>query len=252
MNSSDANERFIRLINLVGQENFDRLQRASITIVGLGAVGGYTIEALARAGIGRLRLVDFDTIALSNFNRQLHALQDNLGRSKVAVAQERVLQINPSCRIEPIQNFVHRDTLDQILSPPQDLVIDAIDSLNPKVELLVAVQKRGIPVISSMGAALRCDPSKIHTGPFSQTHHCPLARILRKRLRRRQISLDFPCVYSTELTQQLPPKAISEGDPNDHLNTRGRVRQSLGSLPTITGIFGLTLAQAALDHIMKP
>ena len=246
-----SHERFVRIISLVGQENFERLQRASILVVGLGAVGSYATEALARAGIGRLRLVDFDTIQLSNFNRQLYGLQDNLGRSKVVVASERIQQINPDCQVEPLETFVHHDTLDTILAPSIDLVVDAIDSLNPKVELLAAVQQRSIPVVSSMGAALRRDPTQIRIGRLSQTQNCPLARILRKRLRRRQIPLDFTCIYSTEPVQQLPPTAICDGDPTDHLTSRGRIRQSLGSLPTITGLFGLTLAHTALDQLLQ-
>ncbi len=250
MTSADEQARFSRIINLLDQTGFERLQNAAVTVVGLGAVGGFATEALARAGIGRLRLVDFDTIQLSNFNRQLYALQENLGRCKVVVAKERILQINPNCLVETQETFVHHDTLEEILASPQDLVIDAIDSLNPKVELLAAVQARGIPVISSMGAALRRDPAQIHIGLLSQTRNCPLARILRKRLRRRQVSLDLPCVYSTERIDQLPSTAINAGDPQDHLAARGRVRQSLGSLPTITGIFGLTLAHTALEHLL--
>lgn len=245
-----SHERFVRMISLVGQENFERLQKASVVVVGLGAVGSYAIEALARAEIGRLRVVDFDTIQLSNFNRQLYGLQDNLGRPKVTVASERIHQINPDCQVEPLETFVHHDTLDTILTPSLDLIVDAIDSVNPKVELLAAVQQRSLPVVSSMGAALRRDPTKIRMGQLSQTRNCPLARILRKRLRRRQIPLDLTCVYSTEPVQQLPSTAICAGDPADHLASRGRIRQSLGSLPTISGLFGLTLAHAALDQLL--
>lgn len=243
-------DRFTRIRHLVGEDAVKRLANASVTVVGLGAVGSYAVEALARAGVGHLRLVDFDRVQPTNFNRQLYALESNLGRLKVEVAAERVREINPSCQVEALEVFVHEDTVDQILSGPPDLVIDAIDSLSPKVQLLAAVQRREIPVIASMGAALRTDPSQIRVGLLTETKGCPLARLIRKRLRRMNVPLDLTCVHSTE---PLPPHAHNRPEdqsPSEEILERGRPRQPLGSLPTITGIFGLCAANAALQKLI--
>jgi tRNA A37 threonylcarbamoyladenosine dehydratase len=219
-------------------------------VVGLGAVGSYATEALARSGIGRLRLVDCDEIRPSNFNRQLYALDSTLGRPKTEVAAERVRDINPDCHIESLPLFAHADTLDTVLAGPPDLVIDAIDSVNPKVTLLAACQQRSIPIISSMGAALRRDPTKIRIGSLDHTHGCPLARQIRKRLKRQGISLQIPCIYSVEPVHNLPTKAIGTEDPTNETFIRGRPRRPLGSLPTLTGIFGLTAANTAIEILL--
>ncbi len=243
---SNSPERYHRTIALLGLEKFARLQRASVTLVGVGAVGGFALEGLARAGVGHLRLVDFDTIEPSNINRQLVALTTTLGEKKVVEAKKRVLAINPDCQVEILDLFACKETLDQILTPKPDLLIDAIDSLNPKVELLwTAVQQR-IPIISSMGAALRTDPSRIRCGDISQTSGCPLAKHVRKRLRKRQVERGITCIYSTEVvpsSDSEPEEALSETAAPP---CRGRQRHTLGSLPTITGMFGLYIANQAI------
>ena len=181
-NNLSKQERFLRTIYLIGKENFSRLQESQVTIVGLGAVGGYAMEGLARAGIGSLRLVDFDIIQPTNINRQIVALTTNIGQAKVQEAKKRVLAINPDCSVETMEIFASEDTLDTLLSPSPHLLIDAIDSLNPKVQLLCRAYEKGIPTISSMGAALRTDPTKICYGDISESKGCPLARHVRKRL----------------------------------------------------------------------
>lgn len=251
MNASNFQpERFTRIRHLIGQNALDRLHQSHVTVVGLGAVGGYAVEALARSGVGHLRLVDFDRIQPTNFNRQIFALESNLNRLKTDVAAERVRQINPACDVEPLELFVHNDTLDQVLAGPPDMVIDAIDGLNPKVQLLAAVQTRGINVVSSMGAALRTNPAHIKTGPLSQTVNCPLARLIRKRLRRLKIDLNIPCVYSTELVAELPDQAIGQEQDTEDIMKRGRIRRPLGSLPTITGMFGLCVANEVINRLI--
>ncbi len=239
-------ERFSRTRCFLGEKKFNLLQQAMITIVGIGAVGGYAAEGLARAGIGRLRLVDFDTIQPSNINRQILALENNIGKAKVEVAQERIQLINPQCRVEALQIFAADETLDDILSPPPDILIDAIDSLNPKIQLLTGAYHRNIPTFSSMGAALRTDPAKIKTGDIMTSNHCPLAKHVRNRLRRQGIEGGIHCIYSTERVEfsyQGPEKTEQPASPYED---RGRKRNVLGSLPTITGIFGLILANEVI------
>ncbi|MDK9705767.1 MAG: tRNA threonylcarbamoyladenosine dehydratase [Desulforhopalus sp.] len=247
-------DRFTRTRRLLGEDRFTLLQSRMVTVVGIGAVGGYVIEGLVRAGISNLRVVDYDTIQASNLNRQLLALESNLGRPKAEVARERILAINSECRVEALQLFAGEETLEQILEPRPDLLIDAIDSLNPKTQLLHGAYVRGIPIISSMGAALRTDPALIRSGDLFDTANCPLARHLRKRLRRRDVGPGISCVYSTEKIEfeyQLAEEDEGGIAPSPYAD-RGRKRNVLGSLPTITGIFGLTIANQAIMRLSQP
>lgn len=244
-------ERFSRIGRMIGGDGLERLARSYVTVIGLGAVGSYAVEGLARAGVGRLRLVDFDKVHPSNINRQLYALESTLGQAKCDLAAQRVHLINPACRTEAINAFVHRETLDQVLDSSPDLVIDAIDSFNPKVELLSELSRRNIPTISCMGAALRTDPTCVRVGPLSAVHHCPLACKVRKKLRQAGIATPFTCVYSIEPVSNLPSGVIGPEEPESSPGLeRGRARRPLGSLPTLTGIFGLTAANTGLRLLL--
>lgn len=246
-------ERFTRIIQLIGQQSFAKLQRSSITIVGLGAVGGYALEALVRAGVGHFRLVDFDTIQPSNINRQILALTSNINRPKVDVASERAHAINPDCSIDVLSVFAAEETADEILAPRPDILIDAIDSLNPKTQLLTAAYNAEIPTISSMGAALRTDPTLIRLGDIFDSTNCPLAKHIRKRLRRRNVGRGILCVYSTEkvdfdyrMDDNETPATTHATPSGTPYADRGRRRNVLGSLPTLTGIFGLFIANQVI------
>ncbi len=235
---------------MLGEEGLARLQNSFVVVVGLGAVGSYATEALARSGVGKLRLIDFDEVNESNINRQLYALHSTIGRGKAELAAERVRDINPDCIIENSNTFVHADTLDEVLADNPDVVIDAIDSLNPKVALLAGTVERGFKVFSSMGAALRRDPSKIIMSDIAKTMNCPLARLVRKRLRRyHDIKKGITCVSSTELAPEASEASMEE-DKTPYTG-RGRARPALGSLSTITGIFGLTLATAVIEYLVE-
>lgn len=245
-------DRFIRTQRLLGEDRFACLQSKKVSVIGLGAVGGYVVEGLVRAGVTQLRIVDFDTIQPSNLNRQILALETTVGRSKAEVAKERVAAINSECRVEALQLFAGDDTLQQILDPEPDLLVDAIDSLNPKTQLLHTAYLRKIPTISSMGAALRTDPAQIRSGDLFSTSSCPLAKHLRKRLRRRGVGSGIFCVYSTEkidFEYRLPEEENIVG--KTPYCDRGRKRNILGSLPTITGIFGLTIANHAILQLCQ-
>ena len=244
-------ERFARTELLLGREAVDFLATRQVLVAGLGAVGSYAVEGLARAGIGSLRLVDFDVVQPSNINRQLYAMDSTLGRPKVELARERVLDINPDCRVEAMRVFVDETTLPDLLAGPPDVVIDAIDSLNPKVSLLVAATRTASHVISSMGAASRTDPSQVRVGDLWASHACPLARLIRKRLRRRGCERPMRCVYSTERPRKRP------GDVAEHLHLRpedfhrGRPRPPLGSFSCLTGMFGLLAASEAIRYLLE-
>lgn len=244
-------ERFTRTQKLLGERRFQQLQNKTVTIVGLGAVGGYVLEGLVRAGVMNIKICDFDILQPSNINRQILALESTLGKSKVVVAKERALAINSNCRVEALELFAAEETLEKILEPHPDLLIDAIDSLNPKTQLLHGAYIRQIPTISSMGAALRTDPTLIRSGDIFSTTNCPLAKHLRKRLRRRDVGEGITSVYSTEKIDFLYQKDEEQDNSTPH-SDRGRTRNVLGSLPTITGIFGLTIANLAIMQLSNP
>ena len=238
-------DRHLRTKILLGEDKMRKLQRSKVTVVGLGAVGSYVVEALARAGVGNLRLADFDLVDCTNINRQLYALESTLGLPKTMVAKNRVLDINPQIKVELFREFIDKNSCLNLFENNPDIVVDAIDSLTPKVQVLVELHNRSIPVISSMGAARKTDPSKIKVGDISKTRNCPLARFVRKRLRRQGVTSGIKCVYSTEITED----EVVEPSENDSINERGRKRMILGSLPTITGIFGLTIANKVIEEI---
>jgi tRNA A37 threonylcarbamoyladenosine dehydratase len=223
-----------------------------VTIAGLGAVGGHAVEGLARAGVGRLRIVDFDHIRKHNINRQIVALESTVGMLKAEAVRNRVAEINPHCRVEAMDTFVDLHSLPKLLEPRPDLLIDAIDSLGPKIDLLTVASRQNIPVISSMGAALRTDPAMIRTGDIFTTKKCPLARRIRKKLRQRSIKNGITCVYSIEDVnfEYQEPETDDADIVNPH-HDRGRPRRTLGSLPTLTGIFGLTIANMAIQQLTR-
>ena len=240
-------DRFSRMRLMVGGTKLKKLQKAHVMVVGCGAVGSYAIEALARAGVGHLTLVDFDEVSVSNINRQLFALSSTVGHKKVDVARDRVLDIGSDIRVDTLDMLVNTETLPKLLEIKPDFVVDAIDSLNPKCCLIEMLIKMGIPFISSMGAALKTDPTKIQVVKMKKTLNCPLAFFVRKRLRKRGVVMDFPVVYSPELTNdktrlQLPEKSDQKS---------GRVRHEMGSFPTVTGIFGLMCAHYVIQELIK-
>ena len=239
--------RFDRVIDFLGRDSFPSVRRANVTVIGLGGVGCHVAVALARSGIGNLRLVDFDKITETSLNRNPMAGLWDCGGYKVDIVADQLRRTCPDTRIETLTEFFHSDTADSILKPVPDVVVDAIDSLNPKAALLEYCVEHSIPVFSSMGASGRRDPSLVRTGDISRTRCCPLARQLRKYLRKRGISSGISCVYSTEPPgdHSLPP------DMNDQIFHRGRVRNRIPSLIIMPGIFGYTLAGMVLDQISK-
>jgi tRNA A37 threonylcarbamoyladenosine dehydratase len=239
--------RFSRTQLLLGQESFDKLANARVTVCGLGAVGSYAVEALARAGIGRLTLVDFDKVKPSNFNRQLYALESTVGRFKADVAQERVAQINPACVVEVKKLFIEGATVDGLLADAPHAVIDAIDSLSPKVILISACVKKGLFLVSSLGAASRMDSSLVRCADIAETKICPLGRMIRKKLHRLGIYKGVRCVYSLEPAKGNTHVVAPEHEEFD----RGRPRRPIGSISYMTGIFGLIAAGEVIRHIIS-
>ncbi len=240
--------RFDRVVDFFGSDSFLRIRGAEVAVIGLGGVGCHAAAALARSGIGILRLVDFDRLTETSLNRNPMARLKDCGGYKVDIVADHLRRTCPDTRVETIGEFFHSDTADLILKPAPDAVVDAIDSLNPKAALLEYCVEQRIPVFSSMGASGRRDPSHVNTGDISRTRTCPLAKQLRKYLRKRGITSGIPCVYSTEPAgnHSFPP------DTDDLTYERGRVRNRISSLMVMPGIFGYTLAGMVLDKIAEP
>jgi len=248
--------RFSRLQLLVGKSALERLATASVAVFGIGGVGSYAAEGLARAGIGNLTLVDFDDICATNINRQIHALESTVGRSKVEVMAERCRQINPDSRIIPKQAFYQAETAHELLPSGYDYVLDCIDHITAKLHLIESCVKRRIPVISSMGAANKLDPTRIKVADISATEKCRLARIIRKELRRRGIEQGVQVVYSTEEFRPLTDEAhvcaencICPNREEQRWSCSDR-RVILGSSSYIPPIFGLTMSGVVVQKLI--
>lgn len=190
-------EAFVRTELLLGREAIERLQQARVAVFGLGGVGGYVVEALARSGVGALDLIDHDTVSVSNLNRQIFALHSTIGRDKADVAKERVLDINPDIQVTLWKTFYLPDTADQFDLTQYDYIVDAIDIVTGKLELIEQAQKAGTPIISSMGAGNKMDASAFEVTDIYKTSVCPLARVMRRELKKRGIK-KLKVVYSKE------------------------------------------------------
>ncbi len=242
--SAEAAGAFTRNIDLVGEEGFRRLRRAHVAVLGLGGVGSHAAVALARAGVGRIRLVDFDKVTASGLNRHAVAGLADVGRPKVEVVGEKLRAIAPEIEVEEQAVFFHEETVDQLLGADLDQVVDAIDSFTPKVVLLATCVERGLATVSSMGASARVNPTLMRVGDLSETRVCPLARAVRKALGKKGVRTGITCVYSEEAPlPPLPP------DQDDEVLQRGRVRNRLPSLSVMPGIFGYALAGEVIQRL---
>ena len=251
MTMDPQSDPFIRNKMFFGLEGFQKLQESFVAVVGLGGVGSYAAEALARAGVGRLRIIDCDKVKPSDINRQLIALSTTVGMPKAQAAADRLAAINPQLRLEPVQAFFHFDTADELITGDIDFVIDAIDSLNPKGQLIKHCMEKNIPLISALGASSRTDPLQLQMTSLNKTVNCPLARALRRHLRTKGIRDDVPVIYSPEAPRQsLLPAAEPLVESTDAY-IRGRLRRSLPSIPTLPGIVGLMAANYVIFELQK-
>ncbi len=243
-------DQFARTRQLLGDASMEKIQKARVAVFGLGAVGSFATEALARSGVGRLTLIDFDRVDASNINRQLLALHSSVGKEKARLAQARVKDINPSCKTDIHCSFVNADSLVELLQEDMDVVVDAIDGLNSKVNLLVAAKQMKLPIVSSMGAGGRVDVSMIKTGDISETCVCPLARVVRRRLHRRGVHEGIQTIYSTE--RPLNKQPFNPDDAVDALKDHGRSRPPIGTVTWVPGVFGLTIAGEVIRILTGP
>ena len=235
-------EEFSRTGLLLGEQALERLQKARVALFGLGGVGGYTLEALARSGIGELHLIDNDCFSLSNLNRQILATHASVGRPKVEVARERVLDINPDAVVHTYPLFYTPDTADQLDFSAFDYVIDAIDTVSGKLSLIERAFAAGVPVISCMGTGNKLDPAGFICTDLSKTSMCPLARVMRRELGKRGIR-HMKVVYSQE--EPLTPVGWEE-----EAAAIGK-RQIPGSVSFVPGAAGLILAGEVIKDIAR-
>jgi len=248
--------RFSRTELLIGSVGLEKLRKSTVAIFGLGGVGGFAAEALCRAGIGRLVIVDFDDVCVTNINRQILALDDTVGRSKALVMAERLRRINHSADVVPCKDFYCAENSDFLLADNYDYVLDAIDHITSKLHLIKTCRERGIPIVSSMGAASKLDPTRIRVADIADTHKCRMARIVRKLLKKQGIEQGVKVVFSTEEYREPAAKeSICKDDcvcPNREeqvFSCRHR-RVILGSISYVPAIFGLTMAGVAVNDIL--
>ena len=235
-------EQFSRTQILLGEEAMEKLFKARVAVFGIGGVGGYTVEALARCGVGALDLIDSDTVSASNINRQILATHSTVGRLKVDVAKDRVLDINPDCKVRTYPIFYLPDTASQFDFTQYDYIVDCIDTVTGKLQLVERAVEVGTPIICSMGTGNKLDPSAFQAADISKTSMCPLARIMRKELKKRGIN-HLKVVYSQE-------EALAPAVDEEELKRTGK-RQIPGSVSFVPGTAGLILAGEVIKDLIK-
>lgn len=224
-------KQFIRTETLIGKDNLEKLVRSHVAVFGVGGVGGYVCEALARSGVSHITIIDKDVVSESNINRQIIATYDTLGMSKVEVMKKRILSINPSCIVDAIEMFYLPEVSHLIDFSKFDYVVDAVDTVTAKLLIVEKCYEAKIPVISSMGTGNKLDPTKFKIADINQTSICPLAKVMRYELRQRGIS-HLKCLYSTE-------EAIKTGD---------RTPASIAFVPSVAG---LIIASEVIKDLLK-
>ncbi|MBQ3580551.1 MAG: tRNA threonylcarbamoyladenosine dehydratase [Bacteroidales bacterium] len=227
---------------LLGEENLERLRKAHVLVVGLGGVGGYAAEMLCRAGVGRMTIVDGDNVSVSNINRQIIALRSTVGFSKTDLFKQRFHDINPDCEVTALNVFLRDEEMIRLLENEKyDYVVDAIDTLSPKVFLLYHAHRLGLPIVSAMGSAGKLDPSKIEVTDVAQSHTCPLAAMVRKKLHKLGVREGFKVVFSSE---KVDESAMIE-DPSQNKRT------TVGVISYMPAVFGCYCASTVINDLIE-
>ncbi len=228
---------------LLKPENLERLKQSSILVVGVGGVGAYAAELICRAGIGKITIADGDCIDPTNRNRQLPALSSTEGESKVELMAARLRDINPDAEIIPVHRFLKDELTDEVLAPGFDYVVDAIDVLSHKVVLIAKAIRLNYPLVSSMGAGGKLDPTQVKITDISKTYQCPLAKVIRKRLHRQNIYKGFQAVFSAE---EIPEHAVYSYEDED-----GKNGSIVGTVSYMPAVFGCCCASVVIRDLIK-
>lgn len=237
-------EQFVRTQLLLGEAAMERLAQSRVAVFGIGGVGGYTVEALVRSGIGAIDLIDSDTVALSNLNRQIIATHDTVGQYKVDVMRARIAQINPACQVRVYRCFYLPQTKDAFDFHEYSYVVDAVDTVTAKLQLVMEAEAAGVPVISCMGAGNKLDPAAFEVADIYETSVCPLAKVMRRELKKRGIS-SLKVVYSKEPPLQPNRELLTDADP-----ASGR-RALPGSTAFTPAVAGLILASEIVKDLIR-
>lgn len=236
-------EQFSRTELLIGEEALEKLKYSRVAVFGVGGVGGYVVEALARSGVGALDLIDNDCVDISNINRQIIATMDTIGKPKVDVAKERVLKINPNMTVHTHQMFYLPETEDKFDFTEYDYVVDAIDTVSGKIALVMQAKEAGTPIICAMGAGNKLDPTAFEVTDIYKTTVCPLAKVMRRELKKRGIK-KLKVVYSKE--QPISPKKTDQ----EEFMKSGK-RQIPGSIAFVPSVVGLIIAGEVIKDLIK-
>lgn len=239
--------RFSRSELLLGTDNIQKLAQTKVAVFGIGGVGSFVVEGLARGGIGKFVLIDSDDISLTNINRQIHALENTVGQKKTLIMKQRILAINPAACVQTIDELYTPQTADLFWHDDYDYVVDAIDDIKGKVDLAVQAQKRSIPIISSMGTANKLDPQKFVITDIYKTHTCPLAKIMRKSLKQQGVK-KLKVLFSTEEPHKNHAVDFTENTSRENQPASSR-KQPLGTISFVPSVAGLLIAGKVIKDI---
>ena len=231
-------DRFLRTSLLLSEEKMLTLKNSHVMVFGVGGVGGYVVEALVRSGVGKISIIYNDTVNITNLNRQVIALESTLDKLKVDVLKERILAINPNCEVVCYAKFITDTNVNEIDFSGVSYVIDAVDTITAKIAIIGKAKELNIPIITSMGAGNRLDPLQIKIGDINQTKNCPLAKVMRNELKRREIK-GVKCVYSLELPVT----------PNQTIINEENGKKVIGSIAYMPSIFGLIIASEIIKEL---
>jgi len=249
---NDKNQTFARFSMMVGEDGIEKLRNPRVIVFGVGGVGSYTVEALARSGVGQITMVDFDEISESNINRQLHSLRSTIGKSKIDVMKDRILDINPDCKVELVKRLVY-DDIDEVLGNNKyDFVVDAIDVIGSKINLIEYCVKNNINIISSMGFGNKMHPEMVEIAKIKNTSVCPMARTIRSILKKKGIT-NVPVAFSKEIPVQPNKSELFKEEMPTEFRENNKIprKTTPGSNSFVPGTAGLVLASYVVRKLLE-
>ncbi|MBP1930457.1 tRNA threonylcarbamoyladenosine dehydratase [Ammoniphilus resinae] len=235
----------------IGSEGLEVLRNSTVAVLGVGGVGSFTVEALARSAVGRIILLDKDVVDITNINRQLHSLLDTIGQEKTELMKDRIARINPECEVIVLNMFYNEETYEQLFSAVDriDYLVDAMDTVSSKIHLVKECKKRGIPIIASMGAANKTDPTRFKVADLFQTSYDPIAKVMRRELRKDGIKKGVKVVYSTEIPVKQREDVLQQVVQNPNTPIR-KAKQPPASNSFVPAVAGLIMASVAINDLL--
>ena len=249
---NDKNQTFARFSIMIGEDGIEKLRNSRVIVFGVGGVGSYTVEALARSGVGQITMVDFDEISESNINRQLHSLRSTIGKSKIDVMKDRILDINPDCKVELVKRLVYDDVDEVLGNNKYDFVVDAIDVIGSKINLIEYCVKNNINIISSMGFGNKMHPEMVEIAKIKNTSVCPMARTIRSILKKKGIT-NVPVAFSKEIPVQPNKSELFKEELPTEFRENNKIprKTTPGSNSFVPGTAGLVLASYVVRKLLE-